>query len=127
MEDGPLVSELPGLPGEVVLAEATIPLFREQIGSRVLVLFDGGDVHKPIVIGVLQHAHTASKAATGTPAGIRSDEQRLLLTAEREIEIRCGDASITLSRAGKVLIQGKYILSRSSGYNRIKGASVDIN
>jgi len=41
--------------------------------------------------------------------------------------LRCGDASITLTRAGKVVIQGNYILSRSSGYNKIKGAAIDIN
>jgi len=55
------------------------------------------------------------------------DDQRVELTAEREIVLRCGDASITLTRAGKVIIKGAYILSRSSGYNKIKGAAVDIN
>ena len=42
-------------------------------------------------------------------------------------ELRCGKASITLTRAGKVLIRGAYLLSRSSGVNRIKGGSVQIN
>ena len=55
------------------------------------------------------------------------DDQRVVLTAEREIVLRCGEASITLTRAGKVLIKGTYVLSRSSGYNKIKGAAVDIN
>ena len=32
-----------------------------------------------------------------------------------------------LTRAGKVLIQGAYLLSRSTGVNRIKGGSVQIN
>ena len=50
-----------------------------------------------------------------------------MLRAEREIVLECGDASITLTRAGKVLIRGHYILSRASGYNRIKGAAIDIN
>ena len=45
----------------------------------------------------------------------------------RQDAARCGDASITLTRAGKVIIKGNYILSRSSGYNKIKGAAVDIN
>ena len=51
----------------------------------------------------------------------------MLLTAGREIVLRCGEASITLTRAGKVLIRGTYILTRSSGANRIKGAAVEIN
>ena len=53
--------------------------------------------------------------------------ERLEFTAGREIVFRCGDASITLTKAGKVLIQGAYLLSRSSGVNRIKGGSVQIN
>jgi hypothetical protein len=127
LDDGPLVSGLPGLPGEIVLARTTILLLREQIGSQVLVLFDGGHVRRPIVIGVLQQARASFKRATAPFVALQADDQRLVLTAEREIELRCGEASITLSRAGKVLIRGKYILSRSSGYNRIKGAAVDIN
>jgi hypothetical protein len=43
------------------------------------------------------------------------------------VVLRCGDASITLTQAGKVIIRGNYIVSRSSGYNKIKGAAVDIN
>ena len=35
--------------------------------------------------------------------------------------------NIMLTRAGKVLIRGAYLLSRSSGANRIKGGSVQIN
>jgi hypothetical protein len=34
---------------------------------------------------------------------------------------------LTLTHAGKVLIRGAYVLSRSSGVNRIKGGSVQIN
>ena len=63
------------------------------------------------------------------PAPMRAsiDDERLVLSAQREVTIQCGKASITLTRAGKVLIRGEYLLSRSSGVNRIKGASVQIN
>ena len=60
-------------------------------------------------------------------ASVQLDDQRLELRAEREIVLRCGKASITLTRAGKVIIQGAYLSSRSSGVNRIKGGSVQIN
>ena len=55
------------------------------------------------------------------------DGERLVFTAKKEIVLRCGKASITLTRAGKILIRGAYLLSRSSGVNRIKGGSVKIN
>ena len=41
--------------------------------------------------------------------------------------LRCGKASITLTKAGKVLIEGTYLLNRSSGVNRIKGGSAPIS
>jgi hypothetical protein len=41
--------------------------------------------------------------------------------------LRCGKARITLTRAGKVLVEGTYISSRSSGVNRIRGGSVHLN
>jgi hypothetical protein len=127
LDDGPLVSDLPDLPGEMVLARTTIPLVRDHIGSQVVVLFEQGVLRRPIVIGLLQPARPASDRCNASEITVKSDGQRLVLSAEREIELRCGEASITLTRAGKILIQGKYILSRSSGYNRIKGAAVDIN
>jgi hypothetical protein len=55
------------------------------------------------------------------------DGERIVLHADRDIELRCGNASIVLTRAGKVLIKGNYVLTRSSGANKIKGAYVDIN
>lgn len=51
----------------------------------------------------------------------------LVLTAEKQLTIRCGESSITLTTAGKIIIRGKYIVSRSSGLHRIKGGSVQIN
>jgi uncharacterized protein (DUF2345 family) len=55
------------------------------------------------------------------------DSERIELTAEKEIVLRCGNASLTLTRAGKILIRGAYVLTRSSGVNRIQGGSVQIN
>jgi len=55
------------------------------------------------------------------------DGQRLLVTAQEQLVLRCGKASITLTRAGKVLIEGAYVSSRSSGVNRIKGGSIQLN
>lgn len=53
--------------------------------------------------------------------------ERLVFEAEQEIVLKCGRASITLTRAGKILIRGAYLLARSSGVNRIQGGSVQIN
>jgi hypothetical protein len=127
--DRPLLTGLPGIGGEVIAARSTVPLRRAQIGATVVVLFEQADVHRPIVLGVLEQNQSVAGAASESPelVSVQADDHRLTLSAEREIVLRCGDASITLTRAGKVMISGRYIVSRSSGYNRIKGAAVDIN
>lgn len=129
LDDRPTISGIAQLRGEVVTARTTIQLRSEMIGSSVVVLFEQGDLRLPIIVGVLQQSHHASTtpAASGPAVSIQADEERFVISAEREIVLRCGDSSITLTRAGKVIIKGNYILSRSTGYNKIKGAAVDIN
>ena len=107
--------------GEPRAALSTVALSACDAGARVVVAFADGDKTCPIIIGRLQEAPLPS------PAVCTLDGERLVLRAEREIELRCGDASIVLTRAGKVLIKGNFVLSRSRGANKIKGAYVDIN
>lgn len=129
LQDNPVLSGISALPGEIVAARSTVPLVRAQIGSMVVVVFEQSDARRPIVIGALQERQVVTNGPGSPPpiAAVRADGERLILTAEREIVLRCGDATISLTRAGKVIIKGKYIISRSTGYNRIKGAAVDIN
>ena len=86
-------------------------------------LFEGGDPARPAGGGPAGPAG----GDAGRPAVRDGVEEALQLTAEREIVLRCGKASITLTRAGKVLIRGEYIFSRSTGVNKIKGGSVQLN
>ena len=55
------------------------------------------------------------------------DGKRITFDAREEIVLKCGKASITLTRAGKILIRGAYLLSRSTGVNKIKGGSIQLN
>jgi hypothetical protein len=120
--DAPVVA-FPGCPGDTGLAaRTTTPLTREDIGAQVALMFEAGDVSRPLVIGRIQRL-----PETVTRAVAHLDGERLEFAAEQEIVLRCGKASITLTRAGKVIIRGTYLSSRSSGVNRIKGGSVQIN
>ena len=56
-----------------------------------------------------------------------ADSDHLVISAAKQITIQCGESSITLTAAGKIILRGKYIVSRSSGMQRIKGGSVQIN
>jgi hypothetical protein len=124
----PLIADIAACPGQVLAARSTVPLRRAMIGCDVLVLFAGGDVHLPIIMGVIEpRALIETPLPPASGVAVTVDGERHVIEAEREIVLRCGDASITLTRAGKVIIKGNYILSRSSGYNKIKGAAIDIN
>lgn len=103
-------------------ARTTLPLGPEDVGAELVLLFEAGDPARPIVVGRL-----CGPGPAVARVELLRDGERLVLEAEREIVLRCGKASITLTRAGKVLIRGAYVSSRSSGVNRIKGASVQLN
>lgn len=131
LDERPLVSSLETLPGEIIAARTTVSLLREMIGASVLILNEAGDPHLPIIVGILQSPGLPygreRERETSRDLSVHADGERHVIRAEREIVLCCGDASITLTRAGKVIIKGNYILSRSTGYNKIKGAAIDIN
>jgi Domain of unknown function (DUF6484) len=127
LQDQPLVAGIESLPGEIVAARTTVALTTAQIGRAVVALFENGDPARPIIMGVLHVGGEPAGRVEVSTAGVLQDEGRVVLAADRELVLRCGDATITLTRAGKVIIKGRYIVSRSTGHNRIKGATVDIN
>lgn len=131
-DDGSPFVDFPGTARQAPLAAlSTGSVGRDQVGREAALLFVGGDPLRPLIVGLVHHpeAEPTSHEAPAAPGEIeaRLDGGRVVLTAEREIELRCGKASLILTRAGKVLIRGAYLLSRSSGVNRIKGGSVQIN
>jgi hypothetical protein len=122
-EDGgaPMVID-PAGPLAVRAARTVVDLHAGHIGQKVVLLFEGGDPAKPIVMGVLRGGEQRPDTRM-----VESDGDRMVVSARQEMVLRCGKASITLTRAGKVLIDGTYVLSRSAGVNRIKGGSVQLN
>ena len=127
---GPLVDFSGNRAANSVEARTTVELLEKQIGSEVVLMFEQGDPQKPIILGVIHPPAAPADSSSATqakPVEVKLDGQQLVLSADQEIVLRCGQASITLTRAGKVLIRGAYLLSRSSGVNRIKGGSVQIN
>lgn len=120
---GEVLVDFAGNPSpEPAAARAMAVIGAEHVGRSIALLFEGGDPQRPVVMGLM---HTPAPPAPAVEAD--GDGERLVLEAGKEIVLRCGDASITLTRAGKILIKGVYVLSRSSGVNRIQGGAVEIN
>jgi len=139
-QDSPLVI-FPGNPGETPIVAKTMATCTPQdIGKEVALLFENGDPQKPLLVGLIQNPLDTAQRLQPSPqeqAEIETDEQdnpyleldgeRIEIKAKQQMTLKCGRASITLTKAGKILIRGTYLLNRSSGANRIKGGSVQIN
>jgi len=118
----------PGKAGTAAVpARSTVDVQPGQVGRRVVLILEQGDVTRPIIFGVLRGEEGASQLAESRHVSVDADGERLVVNARHQIVFQCGKASITLTAAGKVLIQGTYVLSRSSGVNRIRGGSVQVN
>lgn len=107
-----------------------------QRRQPVVLLFDGGSLRSPIVIGFIvptapaadSNAMVLADATLPTlPEVAQVDGKRVCIEGQDEIVLRCGEASITLRRSGKVILRGTYLESYSKRTNRIKGGSVRIN
>ena len=110
-----------------VAARSVLDLHGAHIGARVVLMFEGADPAKPIVMGVLRDIESSALEQRPGHVEVDIDGERMVVSAKQQLVLRCGKASITLTKAGKVLIEGAYVSTRSSGVNRIKGASVQLN
>jgi hypothetical protein len=117
-------------------ARSTVPLTPDQVGKPVALGFENGDVSRPIILGIIWGRQEQSPksltvqpdgAAASRPVQVEADGERIMVSARQEIVLQCGKASITLTPAGAILLRGTYLLSRSSGVNRIQGGSVQLN
>lgn len=123
----PLVT-FPGQPGSAAIAaRAIVDIHAEHIGRDVVLMFDTGDATRPIIMGWIRTDCGRPLAERPDQVEVDADGERLVISAKEQVVLRCGKASITLTKAGKVLIQGAYVSSRSSGVNRVLGGSVQLN
>jgi hypothetical protein len=127
-DDGctPLVID-PSRPQAVLRARSCVDLHGAHIGRPVVLAFESGDPARPIVMGVLTGPSGTPSQALSRVVEVSREGERLVVSASGQLVLRCGKASITLTQAGKVLIEGAFVLSRSTGVNRIKGGSVQLN
>ena len=138
-------------------AQSTVPITAKDLGRQVALMFIDGQIDKPLLIGFIysplddminnySSQHEESKAdelgfdeeifdsevvqpalAAESLQTVKVDGKRVVIEGDEEVVLKCGDASITLNKSGKIMIRGKYILNRSSGVNRILGGSVQVN
>ncbi len=116
---------------QAVLAKSTVQMSSDDIGSEVALMFESGDLSKPIVIGKIisatQELRKAERLEATNQNTAQVDGEAVEISGQERVVLRCGKASITLTPEGKIILRGTYISSRSSGMNRIKGGSIQLN
>lgn len=104
-----------------------------RVPQKVLLVFENDRPECPIIIDTLHTATTETEdvqkldVEVGRPQEVTVDGKRISFNALEEVVLRCGKASITLTSEGRVIIRGAHVVSRSTGANKIKGGSVQIN
>lgn len=118
----------PGQAGTGAIAASTIvDLHAAHIGRNVVLMFDGGDMHRPIVMGWLRHGEGWPLPERPGHVEVHADGERLMVSAKEQLVLRCGQANITLTCDGRIVIRGRSVVSHAEGVNRIRGGSVQLN
>jgi len=122
------VVEFEGVDGQVVRRSAltTVPIEPSAAGHTVVVMFVYGDPERPIITGQLVPGPTVPKKLTRTKTLVLEGRE-LVLEADSAITLRCGKASLTLTREGRLELRGTHVISHASGVNRIRGGTIKLN
>jgi len=136
-DDGHVYVEFEGSGGEVgarlAIPDTTPSSPAELCGSNVLLVFDGGNASRPIIVGFVRDSLRTGidpgkipESANGiVPQKIHATS--VLIEGDREIVLQCGRGSISLSADGRIVIKGTRLTSRASETNKVRGAVVLIN
>lgn len=117
-----------GQPGTTAVpAASVVDLHEAHVGRQVVLMFEQGNPARPVVMGVLRGEPAWPLDERPGQVEVVADGERLIVSAREQLVLECGKASITLTRAGKIIIHGTYVSSRSSGLMRIKGGSIQLN
>ena len=151
----PLVSYTGMLSPEPMVALTTQEISNKHIGRKAALLFANGESMLPVIVGLIhdqlsdildnfsvdesreisdtpfpevtKEYVTSSEVNLDNAEQVIVDGKQITIQGAEEITLRCGKASITLTKSGKILLRGTYLSNRSSGVNRILGGSVQIN
>lgn len=119
-------SPVPVSIGMAISDGVLIPAARNR--QRALVVRTNDEPALLVLIGLMrERVSSAARDAVPGQLEVRMDGETLRLSAEREIELRCGNASLILRQSGRVILKGTHVVTSSRGPIKVKGATVEIN
>lgn len=105
-----------------VRARSLTEMSFDMVGAEVALLFEDGDVGRPLIVGRIVEPIRKAKASQ-----VIRDGEYVKITGEERLELRCGKATIIMEKDGHITIRGTYVTSHASAANRIRGGSVNLN
>lgn len=120
------------VPARIATAQSQPDAAAVEAKPTVLLVFENGDPHLPIIVGFVRETfEPAPAAAVAVPASdnhtVELNGKVLVFEGRDEIVLKCGQGSITLRADGQIVLKGTKLVSRASQTNKIRGASVQIN
>jgi hypothetical protein len=91
-------------------AISLVEINKTHTGCKVALMFEKNRADKPIIMGFMH-----------------IPEQTKSITAEKELLIKCGKASIRLKENGDIVINGRELISRARKNNIIRGGTILLN
>ena len=132
-EQGRLLFQEDGAPAPYA-AVIGLPLSDEEVAAaaraklRALVIKPDNQPRQPVLVALLREAISAeARHKAACESATRISGQAVEIDAQQSLELSCGRAHITLHADGRIELNGDYLLSRSRGPIKLKGATIDIN
>jgi hypothetical protein len=119
--DGEILVDYPGNQIGPIRARLALSCPLDKPDQAVLLVFENGDAALPIIAGVVRDNFGDLRLTR------INDRDEVVFEAKNQLTLACGKSSITLRSDGRIIVRGAEILSRASGTNKIRGASVKIN
>jgi len=140
-EQGEALVDYPGNPkgpvkARLVIDALSLPHNPADGSIPVLLFFEKSDPALPIIVGIIRETLYPPPpprpleeviSPIERPRKVTIDDRKMVLDAKEEIVFRCGKSCVKLRKDGKIIVKGVQIVSRASGTNKIKGASIRIN
>ena len=95
---------------EAIPATSLVEINNTHTGHKVALMFEQNRADKPMIMGFMH-----------------VPEQTKSITAEKELLIKCGKASIRLKENGDIVINGRELISRARKNNIIRGGTIHLN
>ena len=108
-------------------ARSVVELRGAHVGQEVLLAFVRGNPTLPVVVGVLTGQAVLPASDPIGAVEVEADGQRLVISAQHEIVLRCGKSHLVLRGDGQVELRGETVTTHASRTNRIRGGSVELN